>query len=406
MIKSSSFWTQKYPELDTSPISAEYFLSAEAYERESVVHCKEAWLNVGHMQQLRRAGDFFCVQLAFAPASVVIVLGRDQQLHAFHNVCSHRGARIVRQDTGHATKFVCPFHAWTYELDGRLQHVTDGSQFFGLDKAALGLAPVAVDHWNGFIFVCLSPQPKLSLAQFLAPLRSRIGAYPPQAMECRAHYRAKLKANWKLAMSAFQEGYHVPFLHRNSAGRAYAGSGTPFIHALDFALLGLHQAASFPRLKAFQPTKLELVAFRYGASVTGGDQKAHAEATQALNPTKSDGWSFDMFVIFPNFMIFAFESFYFTYNFWPISVDETDFELKIYFPPPTNAGQAFSQELAICGLRDTLMEDGPVIEAMQQGLASGAKPFVHLQDQEILIRASHRNMAVFPDWLAAQGEMR
>lgn len=405
MIKGANSWTMQYPELDTSPIDVDYFLSANAYEYERSFHYKEAWLNVGHMQQLSRPGDFFCAQMDFASASIVIVLGRDRQLRAFHNVCSHRGARIVRQESGHATKLVCPFHAWTYGLDGRLQHVTDGSQFFDLDKATLGLTPVAVDHWNGLIFVCLNPQPKLSLVEFLAPLQPRIGAYPPQAMVCRAHYRASLKANWKLAMSAFQEGYHVPFLHRNSAGRAYAGSGTPYIHALDFSLLGLHQAASFPRLTEFQPTKLEMVAFRYGASVTGGDQTPHAEATQALNPTKSDNWSFDMFVIFPNFMIFAFESFYFTYNFWPVSVGETDFELKIYFPPPTNAGQAFSQELAICGLRDTLMEDGPVIEAMQQGLASGAKPSMHLQDQEILIRASRRNMAVFPDWLAAQGAM-
>ena len=89
-------------------------------------------------------------------------------------------------------------------------------------------------------------------------------------------------------------------------------------------------------------------------------------------------------------MLFAFDGFYFTYKFWPKSLTRTLFEFNIYFPPPQTAGQRFAQEMAVCGLRDTLMEDGPILEAIQRNLSSGAKRDYVLQDQEILIRHSHQ----------------
>lgn len=405
MTTRSATWTARYPFLSTGPVATADYLSADAFARERTHHFGRAWLNVGRADDLPNPGDFLCRSIPIMPTEIILLRDRKRRLRAFHNVCSHRGCTILRAARGNVQRLVCPFHNWSYDIDGRLLAVTDADQFFDLDKSRLGLTEIALDTWNGFIFINLEPAPTVTLAEFLGGIRDRMGGYPPPHMICRAHYKAELRANWKLAMTAFQEGYHVPFLHKRSAGRAYSSGKTPYIHALDMVLYDLHQAVSFPRQAAMTPTPLEACAFRYGASVTGGhaEPSGMTDALASLNPTASDLWSFDMFVIFPNFMLFAFANFYFTYNFWPLALDRTLFELKIYFPPPANAGQIFSQELAVCGLRDTLMEDGPTIESIQTGVASRAKSEMILQDQELLLRHSHYLARRYPDWLAERG---
>ena len=93
---------------------------------------------------------------------------------------------------------------------------------------------------------------------------------------------------------------------------------------------------------------------------------------------------------FPNFSLFVFEGTYISYSFWPLAVDRTLWETRIYYPRAESAGQRFSQEYAKCALRDTLLEDGNIIEAVQSNLASGARTHFALQDQEILVRHFHK----------------
>jgi phenylpropionate dioxygenase-like ring-hydroxylating dioxygenase large terminal subunit len=155
-------WTEHYPELDTAPVSYESSISPEFYELEREAIFKRAWLNVGRVEQLGRKGGFFTRELAVAKTSLIIVRGMDDEIRAFHNVCRHRGNKLVWTDhpaeeiSGACRQFACKYHGWRYELDGRCSFILQEGEFFGIDKAAYGLVPVHCDVWQGFIFVNLA----------------------------------------------------------------------------------------------------------------------------------------------------------------------------------------------------------------------------------------------------------
>ncbi len=152
-------WTAHYPELGTEPVSYEDSISPEFYELEREAIFKRAWLNVGRVEQLRRKGSYFTKELAVANTSVVVVRDMDGNVRAFHNICRHRGNKLVWTDfpreesSGNCRQFVCKYHGWKYELDGACAFVQQESEFFDFDKADYGLIPVHCDVWSGFIFV-------------------------------------------------------------------------------------------------------------------------------------------------------------------------------------------------------------------------------------------------------------
>lgn len=380
-------WTDRHPELGTAPVEIALFTDEVAFRQERERIFPDCWLNVGRVEEIPHPGDYLCRPLEVCGTEVLVVRGADGALRAFHNMCSHRGNRLVRCGAGHATRFVCGFHGWAYRQDGSLAQVPDADQFFGLDAKSLSLSPIEIDTWNGFVFVRLKSEPGQRLEAFLGDCGRRLDGYPFAAMARVSRHEIVCEVNWKLALDSFQEGYHVPFVHRRSAGRAYADAETPHIHALDFSLYELHRTASYPYVAGAQPTPLEAIARQYSPSVTA--VSGSRGASSGLNPARSATWAFDMFVFFPNFFLFAFDGFYFTYNFWPLAIDRTRFEFNVYFPEARRAGERFAQEVAICGLRDTLLEDVPVMEAVQSNLRSGAKRAFVLQDQELLIRHSH-----------------
>ena len=154
-------WTAHYPELGTEPVSYEDSISPEIHELEREAIFKRAWLNVGRVEQLPRKGSYFTKELAVANTSVVIVRDMDGEVRAFHNICRHRGNKLVwtdfpREETsGNCRQFVCKYHGWKYDLDGACAFVQQEGEFFDLDKADYGLVPVHCDVWSGFIFVNL-----------------------------------------------------------------------------------------------------------------------------------------------------------------------------------------------------------------------------------------------------------
>src|SRR5262249_62399674 len=137
---------------------------------------KRTWLNVGRVERLPKTGSYFTRELAVADTSLIIVRGRDGQIRAFHNICRHRGNKLVwndfpREETaGTCRQFTCKYHGWRYNLDGALNFVQQETEFFDLDKADYGLVPVHCEVWEGFIFVNLAKEPEQSLKEFLGPM--------------------------------------------------------------------------------------------------------------------------------------------------------------------------------------------------------------------------------------------
>ncbi|GAA3204645.1 aromatic ring-hydroxylating dioxygenase subunit alpha [Actinocorallia longicatena] len=158
---------------------------------------------------------------------IPILLTRDSagEVHAFANACRHRGVRVA-DGAGEALRFTCPFHAWTYDLAGRLVRMPVAEAFAGMDKAGKGLVELPVAEGYGLIIGCLRPGPAPDVAEYLGP-----GLADELAMFDFATWRPhgdphvhEVGANWKVTLDTFRENYHFNFLHRSTlATYAYGG---------------------------------------------------------------------------------------------------------------------------------------------------------------------------------------
>ena len=212
-------WTQHYPELGTGPVSYEDSISPEHYELEREAIFRRTWLNIGRVEQVPNKGSFFTKELAVCDTSVVVVRGQDNTIRAFHNMCRHRGNKLVWQDcpneevSGTCRQFTCKYHGWRYALDGQLTFIQQEQEFFDLDKGDFPLVEVNLDVWAGFIFVNLDREPAETLQEFLGELGEGLEAYPFSELTQVFSYSAEVGSNWKLFIDAFQEFYHAPVLH-------------------------------------------------------------------------------------------------------------------------------------------------------------------------------------------------
>src|SRR5262249_35030650 len=151
-------------------------------ERDAIF--RRSWLAVGRVEQLPRNGSYFTRELQVAGTSIVVVRDGGGRVRAFHNLCRHRGNKLVwsdhprHQTRGTCRQFTCKYHGWRYGLDGALEFVQQEREFFGLDKRRHGLVPVHCDVWAGFVFVNLEENPRQSLREFLGPMVRALEDYP------------------------------------------------------------------------------------------------------------------------------------------------------------------------------------------------------------------------------------
>ena len=141
--------------IDTGPVSYEDSISPEHYELERDAIFRRTWLNVGRVEQLPRNGSYFTRELDAARTSVIVVRDMDGEVRAFHNICRHRGNKLVWNDypreevSGTTRQFTCKYHGWRYGLDGDLTFVQQEGEFFDLDRADFGLVPVRCEVVGG-----------------------------------------------------------------------------------------------------------------------------------------------------------------------------------------------------------------------------------------------------------------
>jgi phenylpropionate dioxygenase-like ring-hydroxylating dioxygenase large terminal subunit len=170
-----------------------------------------SWQIVGHINSIAKSGDF--ITLDIGPESVVAVRDRDGQIRAFHNVCRHRGARILEGTGNRAGAITCPYHGWSYRLDGALLGMPARETFPGLERAAFGLRPVRMEIQFGFIFVCLAGDPP-PLREIWGAFAADLAPYRFEQMQPLAPlYYEEWDVDWKIAMDNYLESYHVPIGH-------------------------------------------------------------------------------------------------------------------------------------------------------------------------------------------------
>jgi phenylpropionate dioxygenase-like ring-hydroxylating dioxygenase large terminal subunit len=196
---------------------AEFF----GVEMERVI--RPSWQVVCHVNEIPGRGDWRTIE--YLGESIIVVRGDDGAVRALSNVCRHRGSRLVDGHSGCALKLVCPYHAWTYNLDGRLAGVPGKSDYPGLATETLGLIPVEQEIWRGFIFVRLEGGGP-SVAEMMAPYEAEVAPY--RLEELQAIGRVTLRprdVNWKNVADNYSDGLHIPVAHPGLTrlfGRNYA----------------------------------------------------------------------------------------------------------------------------------------------------------------------------------------
>lgn len=197
---------------------------------------RTTWLLAGVEQDVRKAGDFFVFDIG--PEQILVTRAADGQLHAFYNVCQHRGLRLVNEPCGNSRFFRCAYHAWTYGNDGTLKAAPHREQFRqGLDTATRGLRPVHVDTWDGMVFVHLGDNPE-PLSEFLGDIIPMLSAYRFRDMDITDEQTCYLNCNWKAVVDNFGELYHVDFLHPQH--RTMVDCCNDTVHLLPNGHTGVH----------------------------------------------------------------------------------------------------------------------------------------------------------------------
>lgn len=199
--------TPRLPE--THFLDNRIFTDEAAFAEEQEKIFGRAWLFACHESEVARPGDFRCVKVA--AKSVILVRGDDGTIRGFHNVCRHRAAEVVRDESGTARMFTCFYHHWTYGLTGELRSVTkpDGYDAVKLDKPSLGLIPVRCESVAGLVFVCLhdNAEPlRTFLGDIVSGFEEMLGTLP---LEVFHFHKAVLKTNWKLWQDNNSERYHA-----------------------------------------------------------------------------------------------------------------------------------------------------------------------------------------------------
>lgn len=195
------------------------YTEPDVLEREMATVFRDCPMVAGHASHVREPGAYLLSDWSRFP--YVVVRDKKGTLRAFLNTCRHRGARIVSGSEKRLKAFVCPFHGWVYDLDGSLKSVTKDYDFPGLDPCKYGLRELSVAEHNGLIWIHPTPGATIDLAAYLGPIGDDIEHFEiDKLVSYRKSIIAK-KANWKLLLKTYLEGYHVPFLHRTTISKVF-----------------------------------------------------------------------------------------------------------------------------------------------------------------------------------------
>jgi len=188
-----------------------YFVSSAVFAEEQEKVFSRQWALVGHQSQLAKSGNYFTAEVA--GESLIIVRDKRGEIHGFYNVCRHRGSRLIENRNGQLSAAIqCPYHAWTYGLDGRLLGAPHMDDVPGFNKADYSLRPVNVAVWEGFIYVNLADS-RPSPEKWFAPLAGKFARWNLPSLDSARRIEYDVRANWKLIFQNYSECYHCLGVH-------------------------------------------------------------------------------------------------------------------------------------------------------------------------------------------------
>ena len=389
------------PDLGNDPLPVAPYLCEEFFQGERENIYGKLWLNVARGCEIPSPGDFIVRAVEIRNASVIVTRGQDGVIRAFHNVCSHRAAKVEWRKCGNTKLFSCPYHAWSYDTQGKLRGVPSEGNFPGLDKSANGLTPIACETWNDLVFVNFDDKPAQNLTEYLGGLADYGNEYPMQDFDAWVTVDVGVvNCNWKIFLDAFQEIYHLNYLHRQTLTDTFKWKENPEGEPMYFKTFGPHRTISL----GFNPDQrsgpIATLAQQFATDITSTGGSALVDARYALdsrrvgvNPGGIHNWALDVTTIFPNIVWLVGSDSSIFHKVWPIDKDHTRYENFSFYRKPKKASERFAREVSFGLFRDTIVEDILNTEFNQQALLSGAKKTFQLQTTEVSVRHHHHHVA-------------
>lgn len=340
--------------LPLTSLPQDFYISEKWFERDIARVFRQRWLFVCHISEIPNSGDFTTFELA--KDSIVIARDRRNEINAFHNVCRHRGTRLCETGKGHAKLFVCPFHNWTYNLDGTLRgapHMPD------LEKDLHAAKPVWCEVWNGMVFINLVEEKPKSVADYFAS--ADFSGHQLANAKVVASKNYPTAANWKLSAETYQECYHCAVVHPQSLGRLLQ----PLTNYVAYEEVGADSDDTFLSYSA----DMREGAFVPGVETQSWDGKFVSKVMlgdgKTVQPPKLLAW-------FPNFSIAAFADVAFIIDWIPVSATETIFRTRWLVHQDAVEGVDYNLE-DVMKMADTFnKEDKVIVEKQHLGVCSSA----------------------------------
>ncbi len=334
--------------LSQKTLAGKYYTSPEMYDRETERIFRKRWLYVGRTSRLSEPGAYLL--FAVDTDSVIILLDRNHQFHAFHNVCRHRGTQLCSEETGKLSQTIqCSYHAWTYALDGSLIGAPNMDQVDGFDKADYPLLPVAVAVWEGGLFVNLDPSPEPFEGAF-APLLGKFGQWDLADLAIAHEIVYDIQANWKLVVQNYSECYHCPSLH-------------PALNRLTPYRGSTNDLEEGPFLGG--PMKLA----QDGGSMTMSGRTCAPTLGQVSGEDQNLVY---YYTIFPNMLLSLHPDYVLVHRIMPLAPDRTRIVCDWLFHPDAMAQPGFDPKDAVQFWNMTNKQDWEVSELSQKGISSPA----------------------------------
>jgi Rieske 2Fe-2S family protein len=203
--------TVRLPLEEASTLPARLYHDPAVYRQELQSIFSKMWLCVGREEDIEKPGDF--LTRTIGQESVLVVRDTDGRINAFHNVCRHRGSRLVSEPSGSGLKhLLCPYHAWTYGLDGALRvapHMEDARNF---ERSHNGLNRVRLERWDGFLFINFSADGP-GLMEHLGEMGTKFGRFGMGGLRRGKRVAYKVDTNWKMLCENYSECYHCALIH-------------------------------------------------------------------------------------------------------------------------------------------------------------------------------------------------
>jgi glycine betaine catabolism A len=351
------------PSTVSKTLPARYYTDPALFRREIENFFFEGWICAGRADHIPNAGDYFLREIA--GESIMVVRGDSGSLEAFYNVCRHRGTRLCSAAEGNfAGRIQCPYHGWTYGLDGRLLGAPHMDHAEAFQRRDYPLHKLQTDLWDGHVFINASTHPE-PLAVQLADLPARFA--PWDMAELRLHKRITydVRANWKLIVANYNECLHCPLLHP-ALNRLtdYAGSDN----------------------EVPQPTYIGgSMSFRGGAETMCLDGKRRRDYLPGLSENQRNRVFY--YVVYPNLLLSLHPDYMMTHTLWPRAVDRTEIVCEWYFHPAELAKPDFAADDAVEFWDITNREDWHIVELSQAGVQSRAYSPGPYSSREALLAA-------------------